>query len=76
MSTTVHWGRIDSKATQSFCSLEPVLELLDLLWPLLNHVDHELCKKLQGLGLPAYFSLSWFITWFAHDCKKLEVKHR
>ena len=55
-------------------SLEPVLELLELVWPLLDHVDRPLGCALRALGLPAYFALTWFITWFAHDAKTLEVR--
>ncbi|GAX81941.1 hypothetical protein CEUSTIGMA_g9369.t1 [Chlamydomonas eustigma] len=57
-------------------SLEPVLELLQLVWPLLSFQDSGLSLHLQRMGLPAYFSLSWFITWFAHDVKALKVASR
>lgn len=53
--------------------MEPVLELLQLLWPLLQHTDKELAQTLTSLGMPPYFALSWYITWFAHDVSDLKV---
>ncbi|KAI8469060.1 MAG: rab-GTPase-TBC domain-containing protein [Monoraphidium minutum] len=52
-------------ATRS--TLDPVLELLGLMGPVLQAADPELASLCEEVGLPPYYALSWFITWFAHD---------
>ncbi|KAG1679158.1 hypothetical protein FOA52_000514 [Chlamydomonas sp. UWO 241] len=52
--------------------LEPVLQLLQLLWPLLSHADRNLAAQLRASGLPPYFALGWVLTWFSHDAKTLD----
>lgn len=56
-------------ATRS--TLDAVLELLGLLQPILEVADPELAGALASHGLPPFFALSWFITWFAHDMPDL-----
>ncbi|GBF99171.1 hypothetical protein Rsub_11616 [Raphidocelis subcapitata] len=48
-------------------TLDPVLELLGLMGPVLEAADPELAALSRDLGLPPYYALSWFITWFSHD---------
>jgi hypothetical protein len=52
-------------ATRS--SLDPVIELLGLMGPIVAAADEELANHLSKQGLPPFFALSWFITWFSHD---------
>ncbi|GAB4820014.1 hypothetical protein N2152v2_007060 [Parachlorella kessleri] len=48
-------------------TLEPVVELLHLLYPILLQCDVELYDHIEANGIPPFFALSWFITWFAHN---------
>lgn len=52
-------------ATRS--SLDPVIELLGLMGPIVAAADEELASFLVKQGLPPFYALSWFITWFSHD---------
>jgi len=52
-------------ATRS--SLDPVIELLGLMGPIVAAADEELANHLSAQGLPPFYALSWFITWFSHD---------
>ena len=47
-------------------TLEPVTQLLDLLFPLLEAADPELHAFLQRSGVRPFFALSWVLTWHAH----------
>ncbi|KAK9861427.1 hypothetical protein WJX84_012159 [Apatococcus fuscideae] len=53
-------------------TLEPVMELLELLMPLLEQADLELYRHVSSSGAPPYFALSWLITWFAHNVPALD----
>lgn len=57
-------------------TLDPVLELLGLMGPVLEAADPELAALARDLGLPPYYALSWFITWFSHDVGGLEPAAR
>ena len=46
--------------------LGPVLNLLDLVFPLLARLDAELERFLRASGLMPHFALSWLLTWHAH----------
>jgi hypothetical protein len=48
-------------------SLDPVIELLHLMGPIVSAADEELGSFLGKQGLPPFYALSWFITWFSHD---------
>ena len=48
-----------------------MLELLGLLLPVLREVDRPLHNHIQATGVPPFFSLSWYITWFAHNLVRL-----
>jgi hypothetical protein len=52
-------------ATRS--SLDPVIELLGLMGSIVAAADEELADFLSKQGLPPFYALSWFITWFSHD---------
>ena len=52
-------------------SLDAVLELLALLLPVLREVDRPLHDHIHATGVPPFFSLSWYITWFAHNLVQL-----
>jgi hypothetical protein len=52
-------------------TLDAVLELLALLAPITEAVDQQLAAHIAAQGLPPFFALSWYITWFAHDVPDL-----
>ena len=52
-------------------SLDAVLELLALLLPILATADPPLAAHIAGSGVPPFFALSLFITWFAHNLAQL-----
>lgn len=52
-------------------SLDPVIELLGLMGPIVETADPELAQFINKQGLPPFYALSWFITWFSHDLKDL-----
>jgi hypothetical protein len=43
------------------------MKWLDLVWALLDHEDSALLNKLKSEGVMPYFSLSWVMTWVAHN---------
>ncbi|KAL6751264.1 rab-GTPase-TBC domain-containing protein [Haematococcus lacustris] len=53
-------------------SLDAVMELLDLTFPLLEECDPQLASVMKGAELPPFFALSWTITWWAHDVPRLQ----
>lgn len=58
-------------------SLDPVIELLGLMAPILEAADPQLAAFVEAQGLPPFYALSWFITWFAHDLGDFgEVRRR
>ncbi|KIZ00376.1 TBC1 domain family member 20 [Monoraphidium neglectum] len=57
-------------------TLDPVLELLGLMEPVMQAADPELAELARDLSLPPYYALSWFITWFSHDVAGLDVAAR
>ena len=48
-------------------SLDAVIELLALLPPILADADPRLAAHVAASGVPPFFALSLFITWFAHN---------
>lgn len=52
-------------------TLDPVMELLQLLYPIIGAADPEVYRALTASGLPPFFALSWFLTWFSHTTKEL-----
>ncbi|KAJ9534935.1 hypothetical protein QJQ45_029600, partial [Haematococcus lacustris] len=53
-------------------SLDAVMELLNLTFPLLEECDPQLASVMKGAELPPFFALSWTITWWAHDVPRLQ----
>ncbi|EDQ92638.1 uncharacterized protein MONBRDRAFT_5351 [Monosiga brevicollis MX1] len=54
------------------CStMQPVIQQLELLPVLLQHLDPELNNFIQRAGVEPTFAVSWLITWFAHDIDEL-----
>ena len=57
-------------------TLDPAIEVLSMLYPILEAADPALHSFLRGLGEPAlevpYFALSWHMTWFSHDVASLD----
>ncbi|KAK9809873.1 hypothetical protein WJX72_000719 [[Myrmecia] bisecta] len=57
-------------------TLEPVLELLGLLMPILREADEELHEFISLAGTQPFFALSWYITCFAHNVPSLQQTAR
>jgi hypothetical protein len=57
-------------------TLEPVTQLLALLFPLLARVDPPLHAFLQRSGVLPYFALTWVLTWHVHDVRDLPTAAR
>lgn len=57
-------------------TLAPVLQLLDLVFPLLATCDQQLSTFLQDSGLMPHFALSWLLTWHAHNTSNVEAAAR
>ncbi|KAJ1645433.1 GTPase-activating protein gyp8 [Coemansia asiatica] len=47
--------------------LENVLQQLRLLYVLVKMISPEIHDMLTELDVPAFFAISWVLTWFAHD---------
>ena len=57
-------------------TLDPVMQLLRLLFPLLAQCDPELHAFLQRSGVLPYFALTWVLTWHVHEARNLQVAAR
>jgi hypothetical protein len=57
-------------------TLEPVMEVMQLLYDILEHQDPEVAAVLRAKQLQPYFGLRWLITWFAHDLSDLKSAAR
>jgi len=57
-------------------TLEPVMQLLQLLFPLLAQCDAELHAFLQRSGVLPYFALTWVLTWHVHEARNLPTAAR
>ncbi len=57
-------------------SLDEILGLLALLFPLMAHFDVELHEFLCSSGVEPFFALSWVLTWFSHDVDRWSVVAR
>ena len=51
-------------------TLDTVVSSLSLIFPLLKLADEPLWQVLMDSGVQSFFTLSWVLTWFAHnvDC--------
>jgi len=52
--------------------VETVMNIMFLVFPLVQKIDTALHKFLMDSGAPPFFTLSWIITWFAHSEASLE----
>jgi TBC1 domain family member 20 len=51
-------------------SLESVVEVLSLIFPLLQAVDIQVHDFLMEAGVQSFFTLSWVLTWFSHNLEE------
>jgi hypothetical protein len=56
--------------------LSRMINLLGLLFPLLQVADRELHSFILESGVPPYFALSWVLTWFSHSLKDVPTVAR
>ncbi|KAJ1890735.1 GTPase-activating protein gyp8 [Kickxella alabastrina] len=52
--------------------LDLVLKQLNLLYSLLETTSPKLHALLTELDVPAFFAISWVLTWFAHDLEEFQ----
>lgn len=59
-------------------TMEPTIEVLQLISPLLRLLDPELHKALDRTGClkDCFFALPWLITWFTHEVKSIHTAFR
>jgi len=67
----LYWLREYMKET-----LEPTLEVMSLLYPILKHADPKIYKLVYNNMVPPYFSISWVITWCIHDLRDTNEMER
>ncbi|KAJ2595100.1 GTPase-activating protein gyp8 [Coemansia sp. RSA 1721] len=53
--------------------LDNVLQQLRLLYVLLKMISPEIHDLLTELDVPAFFAISWVLTWFAHDLNEFST---
>ena len=54
-------------------TLDTVVSSLSLIFPLLRLQDDSLWRLLTDSGVQSFFTLSWVLTWFAHNVDRLAV---
>lgn len=47
-------------------TMEKTAELLDYIFPLLEHIHPELCDYIERAEVGSMFALPWFLTWYSH----------
>ncbi|ORX82678.1 hypothetical protein BCR32DRAFT_326729 [Anaeromyces robustus] len=57
-------------------TLEPTLEVMSLLYPILKYADPKIYKLVYNNMIPPYFSISWVITWCIHDLRDTSEMER
>jgi len=57
-------------------SLETVVQVLSLLFPLLLRADPDVYELLTGAQVPSFFTLSWLLTWFSHNLDRVSDASR
>jgi len=67
----LYWLREYMKET-----LEPTLEVMSFLYPILKYADPKIYKLVYNNMIPPYFSISWVITWCIHDLKDTSEMER
>lgn len=53
-------------------NFDSLMDIMKLLFVLVEEIDPELYKYLAAAKAEPYFSISWVLTWFAHDVSALE----
>eukprot|EP00474_Spongospora_subterranea_P006771 CRZ07229.1 hypothetical protein [Spongospora subterranea] len=53
-------------------NLDVVIEVLNMLFPLLSSADPQLAKFLARANAQSFFALSWVLTWFSHTLEKFD----
>jgi hypothetical protein len=53
-------------------NFESVIEFMKLIFVVVEEIDQELHSYLLAAKAEPFFSISWLLTWFAHDISKLE----
>ena len=54
-------------------TLDTVVSSLSLIFPLLRLQDESLWRLVTDSGVQSFFTLSWVLTWFAHNVDRLAV---
>jgi hypothetical protein len=67
----LYWLREYMKET-----LEPTLEVMSFLYPILKYADPKIYKLVYNNMVPPYFSISWVITWCIHDLRDTSEMER
>jgi hypothetical protein len=57
-------------------NLDTVIITLNLLFPLIQLMDQEIYSYLISSGVQSFFSLSWVLTWFAHNFSEFNIVAR
>jgi len=57
-------------------TLEPVISILNMVYPLVGQVDEELFRFFWEVESNPFFALPWVITWFSHDLDNQQVVER
>lgn len=57
-------------------SLDVILQVLALLFPLLKLSDPVVCSFLEESEAQSFFTLSWVLTWFSHNFESFEAVAR
>lgn len=53
-------------------SLDTVVEVLSLIFPLLRVADPEVHDFLVRTNVQSFFTLSWILTWFSHNLERFD----
>ena len=54
-------------------TLDTVVSSLSLIFPLVKLVDEPLWQVLTDSGVQSFFTLSWVLTWFAHNVEVFAI---
>ncbi len=61
---------LSDNMTEDFSVISRVIMLI---FDIVSFEDKELHKFFLDCGLEPYFAMSWFITWFSHDIKEINL---
>jgi len=54
-------------------TLEPVIRLLSMLFPLIEEMDTEVSIFLKNSEVQPFFALSWVLTWYSYGLEELDL---